>query len=41
VLRARRVAEGADATAPPDYHADEATDLRPTTAPAAEEAAAR
>ena len=34
VLRARRVAEGADATAPADYHADEgAADLRPVAAP--------
>ena len=37
VLRARRVAEGADATAPADYHADEgAAELRPVAAPAAE-----
>ena len=40
VLRARRVAEGADATAPLDYHADEGADLRPVAAPA-EEAATR
>jgi SSS family solute:Na+ symporter len=40
VLRGRQVAEGADATAPPDYHADEGTDLRPVAVPA-EEAATR
>jgi hypothetical protein len=34
------VAEGPDATAPLDYHADEGTDLRPVAAPA-EEAATR
>ena len=40
VLRARRVAEGADATAPADYHADEGmADLRPVAAPVAEGAA--
>ena len=40
-LRARRVAEGVDATSPLDYHADEESDLRPTDAPAAEGAATR
>ena len=40
VLRARQVAEGSDATAPLDYHADEGTDLRPVAAPA-EQAATR
>jgi SSS family solute:Na+ symporter len=42
VLRARRVPEGADATAPLDYHADEGSQgLRPVAAPIAEDAVAR
>jgi SSS family solute:Na+ symporter len=42
LLRARRVAEGADATAVVDYHADEgSTGLRPVGAPVAEGAGTR
>jgi SSS family solute:Na+ symporter len=42
VLRARRVSEGADATAPLDYHADEGSQrLRPVAEPLAEGAVAR
>jgi len=40
VLRSRKVAEGADTTAPLDYHADEESDLRSAN-PAVEGAATR
>jgi solute:Na+ symporter, SSS family len=42
VLRARRVPEGADATSPADFHADEGSqDLRPVAEPIGEGAAVR